>query len=322
MELEPKFLRAFRAVAERGSFTAAGKMLGTTQSAVSQYVRALEKELGVTLLIRSNKLVGVTPAGEILLQSARQILDQLERARALVREYAGGGGGRLRIGAPNEICGLLFPIIAELRRQLPKTELLVRAADNATNHERLVALALDLALMHTPARHRSVAMVQSGRDELVLLVPPDHPLASRERANAADLQDQPMVLPLRKAGEPSLWNDFLIEGGIFPKLVAETDNVELAKRLVVEGAGLTIAPRWAARAEIEQRQLSAVGLGKIGLWRNWYVAYPQAHAPGAHGRAFIRICADGLPRLFMDGARPDGSRRGDTVDRRASGVSG
>jgi DNA-binding transcriptional LysR family regulator len=303
MDLDPKFLKTFRAVAERGSFTAAGKMLGMTQSGVSQYVRALEKELGTTLLIRSNKLVGLTPAGEIFLQSARQILDQLERARTLVRDYSGRGGGRLRIGAPAEICGLLSPIIAELRRQLPRTELLVKAAGNATNHERLAAWALDFALMHSPVRHRSVAMVQAGRDELVLLVRGDHPLANAGRVGPAELQQQPLIAPLRKAEDQSLLDDFLIEGGVFPKVVAETDSVELSKRLVMEGFGLTVVPRWAARTEVEKGQLAAVSLGRVGLWRKWYIAYPQAHVPGGHGQTFVRVTADRLSRILADGAR-------------------
>lgn len=298
MDLDPKFLRTFRAVAERGSFTAAARMLGMTQSGVSQHVRALETELGVTLLIRSNKLVGLTPAGEIFLQSTRRIIDQLDAARSLVREYSGAGGGRLRVGAPVEICGPLSPVVAELRRQHPKTDLLLKAGDNAANHERLTALAFDVALMHSPARHRSVAMVQIARDELVVLARPDHPLSKRERALAKELQDVPIILPFHKSGDPAIWSDFMIEGGVFPKIAVETDSVELAKRLVAEGIGITIAPRWTASAEIEQNRLCAIRLGQVGLWRNWYVAYPQAHAPAAPARSLIRLCSDHLPRMF------------------------
>jgi DNA-binding transcriptional LysR family regulator len=299
MELDPKFLKAFRAVADCGSFTAAGKMLGMTQSAVSQNIRALEKELGAALLIRSNRLVGLTPAGEIFLRSVRQVLDQLEQARSLVSEYSDGGGGRLRIGAPADACRwLLSPIIAELRRRLPGTELLVHTGDNATNRDRLVACELDFALLHGPVRNNSFAMVEIGRDELVILVPPDHLLARHESLTAEELRDQPMILPAQAAGDSPPWNNFLIEGGVFPRIAVETDSLELAKQLVLDGLGVTIAPRWAVQAEVGRGELNAVGFGRVGLWRNWYGAYPQANRLTAQGRTFLRVCGQRLPRLF------------------------
>jgi DNA-binding transcriptional LysR family regulator len=305
MHLETRFLNTFRTVADCGSFTAAANSLGLTQSAVSQQVRALELELGTPLLVRSNRLIGLTPAGEIFLQCTRQVLEKLEQARALVAEYAGNGSGRLRIGAPASVCQILLPrIVSDFRGRFPKAELAVLAIADAAAPERLAARELDFALIHQPVEARNLETVEIGRDELMCVFPPAHALAGRERISADDLRNQAFILPPSAASEYAPWHNFMIEAGVFPRIAVETDNFALAKALVSDGAGITIGPRWALRDELARGELAAAGFGRRGLWREWCVAYVQpAHHTSAH-RGFLKMCTQMLPRLLSATAAP------------------
>jgi DNA-binding transcriptional LysR family regulator len=300
MEIDSKLLKSFRAVAERRSFTAAGKVLGLTQSAISQQIRALETELDATLLTRSNKLVQITPAGEIFLQCAKQVLDKLDQARSLVAEYSRSGGGRLSIGASVSVCQwLLPPVVAEFHQRYPKMELVIASTDTDEILERVATRALDLALLPlppiTPGQLRTAGM---GQDELLVAVAIDNPLAQRERVAADDLRKQSLIVPRQQTSEYTVWSDFLIEAGIFPSIAVETDNLELAKALVISGVGVTIAPRWALGNELAGGQIRALQLGRPGLRRNWCIAYHQAAYASAMQNNFLKMCSGLIPRLL------------------------
>jgi DNA-binding transcriptional LysR family regulator len=299
MQLETRFLNTFKTVADCGSFTAAANILGLTQSAVSQQVRALELELGSPLLIRSNKLIGLTPAGEIFLQCTRQVLEKLEQARSLVAEYSHNGSGRIRIGAHASACqALLPPIVSEFRAKFPKAELAVLALQDTAALDQLNSRGLDFALLQVPADGKPLGMVEAGRDELVCILPRDHELARCDRLNAEDLREQRLILPPLASTEYAPWQNLMIEAGVFPRIAVESDNFDLAKSLVLSGVGLTIGPRWAMGSEAVSGELIVRSFGRRGLWRNWCVGYVQpAHHSSAH-RGFLKLCAERLPKLL------------------------
>src|SRR5216684_8093232 len=115
IQIDTKLLRTFCTVVSSRGFTAASKLLGLSQPTVSQQIQALEQELGVDLLVRTNRTLRLTPAGEIVLQSAQQMLTNLDRMSRLIAEHGRSGGGRLIIGAPQSVCDLLLPkLVAEL----------------------------------------------------------------------------------------------------------------------------------------------------------------------------------------------------------------
>src|SRR5262249_9788486 len=98
--LETKQLRIFKTIVEVGSFTGAAEHLDLSPPAISQQVRGLEEGLGVPLLVRGGRGTHPTPAGEILLQCARLVLERIEEVRRVLAEHGDGRGGVIRIGTP------------------------------------------------------------------------------------------------------------------------------------------------------------------------------------------------------------------------------
>jgi DNA-binding transcriptional LysR family regulator len=307
MDLDIRLLRAFRAVADARSFTAAAKKLKLTQSSVSQQVATLEQALDVQLLKRSNKFVGPTTAGEIFLQCARQVLDNLDRVRGMPAEHSKTAGGHLSIGAPALFCHSLFPrVLGAFHTRYPAIALSVATADPDSMVARLAHRELDLALLPFPMRQQSLGMVRIGRDELVAIVGPDDELANRTRIDALELKGRDLIVPNPGNRLWAAWDSFLVEAGVFPNIKIETDDLDLAKQLAIQGHGITVGPRWSVVAEVEQGRLRAMSLGRGGVFREWCLAYHHGVEITGTRRNFLRICSDEMPRLLGgEKAEPD-----------------
>ena len=110
--------------------------------------------------------------------------------------------------------------------------------------EQLAHREVDIALIPTTVHHKSLGMAPLGKDELVAVIAPGNPLAGKERVLAADLKEQRLITPPPGNLRFVPWDDFLIHSEVFPKVVVETDDLELAKHLARENVGITVAPRW------------------------------------------------------------------------------
>lgn len=294
--LETKQLLIFKTIVEVGSFTRAGLRLGLSQPAISQHVRALERHAGLPLLVRLGKSVRPTPAGEVLLQYARQVLGRIEEAERVLAEEAGGHAGVLRLGAGGAACHhLLPPLLREFRSRFPRVDLQIASGHTALTLGRLLAGDLDLGLVTLPVRADKVRVTGVGRDELVVIVPPDHAWASRRRVSTGELAGQPLVLYERQSHATDLIMRALLEGGVFPRVAMEIDHLEAVKEMVRAGLGLAVVPEWAVRSEVAAGALHALSLGKTGLWRACGLATLGQVSPTLPLRALIRLCVERLP---------------------------
>lgn len=299
MELDTRLLRTFRAVADTRSFTAAAKKLKLTQSSVSQQIIALERGLGVQLLKRSNRFVGLTTAGDIFLQCARQVIDNLDRVQGMLADRSTTASGHLSIGAPALFCHALFPaVLSAFHNRFPGIALSVITSDPDSMAARLAHRELDLALLPFPAKQQSLGMVQLGRDELLAIVAPGHALACHDRLHAIELKGQPLIIPNPGNKLWAAWDNFLVEAGVFPEIIVETDDLDLAKELAIKGHGVTVAPRWSVLAEITRGELCAIPLGASGVFRQWCLAYHHGAELTGMRRNFLKICQEEMPRLL------------------------
>ena len=145
--MEIRELRAFTAVAEEGSVSAAARRLHVSQSALSQTIQALERQLGVQLLVRRTTGVATTKAGTVLLREARALITQHDRAVAAVESEA-AAPGTLRVGIPLELPADLLPrALADLSASFPRTRAEISHAATATQLAELGAGWLDVALV-------------------------------------------------------------------------------------------------------------------------------------------------------------------------------
>lgn len=168
-------MRAFVAVAEEGGLSAAARRLHLSQPALSQTVSALERELGVELLVRSSTGVEATEAGMTLLNEARAVLARHDQALAAVARHTAAGGGVLRLGIPLELPpDLLTRPLAELAAAYPATRVQARHLSTAAQLAALQTGDLDVGLLREHPVGQDLDAVQVAEERLEVLLATEH----------------------------------------------------------------------------------------------------------------------------------------------------
>jgi DNA-binding transcriptional LysR family regulator len=298
-ELDARLLRTFVTIVDVRSFTRAGRRLGLSQSAISQQIAAQERQLGVKLLVRSGTGVRPTPAGELMLHYARQILAKVDEAQRMLTVYDATGASVLRIGAGGAACEhMLPPILHAFHEEFPRVELRVRSGPSPRSIERLLEGDLDIALLSLPVAEPKLRVFEVGRDELVVITAAQHPLAAQQRVELGALAGQPLLVYERRSSTYRLVERALLEASIFPRIVMELDHLGAVTSMVRVGLGLAIVPRWAVTDDLASGGLAGLSIGKNGLARAWGLAVrADDHQPPTL-RAFVRLCQERLPALL------------------------
>lgn len=301
--IETKQLQIFKTIVDVGSFTGAGEALGISQSAISQQIRVLEEELGVPLLVRLGRSTRMTPAGEVFLGCAQQVLEKIDETRRFLDEHAHGRAGVVRIGTPEPPCNYLLPqVLVELKERFPRIDARVTSGHTAATLARLNGGELDLALLPLPVEAGRLRVIEVGRDELIAVVPPDHAWAGLPFVTARDFEQESLLVYDRASQITDLTLGFLLEEGVFPRIAVEVDHLEALKDLVQRRLGVAVVPEWAARRELAAGTLTAVRLGATGLGRAWGVLHADLQPYPATLRALVRLLADCLPQLLQRAA--------------------
>jgi DNA-binding transcriptional LysR family regulator len=241
-------LRAFALVLDLGSISAAATVLGYTQSAVSQQLAALEREVGTPLVDRSQRPLRSTPAGAHLRPGVERVLAALGAAEAAVEDLR-GGTPRLRLAAfPSALSSFVPAAVRDLRRTHPQLVVQVLQVETHEAVERLRGGEADLAVVHhmpgvavpeTAGLQRRRLLV----DHLYVVLPEGHRLARRDGVSLTDLEAEPLILPRRDtpAGRfRSVVEHLCAQAGFVPRLAYELDDLPAAQAFVA--AGIAVVP--------------------------------------------------------------------------------
>lgn len=248
-------LRYFVAVCDEGGIRAAARRLQLSQPSVSYALRALEAELGVTLLQRGGRAASLTPAGEELLERARRILASVDEARSAIQRLRHPQFPTLRIGLMSGIVSageLLAPIVEAFRATHPDVAVDLHETSFAEHALPLIDERVDVMLLRGPFGRGPLAdpaidIVPIAEEPRVLLVGPSHELAAEDRVAAEDVLDYP-TLPL---AAPDAWSSFWqlndlrgganADGAIRPVATVPEVQLAVATRAVVVTSPATLA---------------------------------------------------------------------------------
>lgn len=288
--MDPRRLRAFVTVARERSFTAAALNLHLSQSAVSQQIAGLERELGATLLSRAGRRVTLTAAGDALLERAEPLLAELDSARRAVASAQGRIAGRLRIAASLTIAGYVLPsALAALRRDHPgvRFELHVRNTEDVVRL--LVAGEVDLGLVEGNVDDDRVVLEPLFEDELAVILPPGHRLAQLDEIEPDDLLREPFVLREPGSGTRQIAEAALAAHGHRTdlRIVAEVSGIDAQKAIVEAGLGLSIVSMLTIRRELALGTLVARPVTGVRMRRRLAAARLRAAPELPAGRALV-----------------------------------
>ena len=191
MELDQ--LRYFLRVADRGSFTRAAEDLMISQPALSRSIQKLEEELGQPVFERKTRSVSLTDAGVRLQARVQQVLSILADTKAEITDD--GKSGRIRVGAIPTIAPYLLPeILSRFSAAFPKATIVVQENTTEPLLKSCTQGELDLAIVALPIPAKYLEVEELFKEELLLVLPPDHPLAEKSKIRLSDVEPFPFVL--------------------------------------------------------------------------------------------------------------------------------
>jgi DNA-binding transcriptional LysR family regulator len=284
-------LRIFLAVAEERSFSRAAAKVHRTQPAVSQAVRRLESDLGEELFDRSSKSGTLTDAGRVLQNYGQRLVRLAGETESVMRELRDLRRGRVLIGANEAAIHTLLPLMARFRRRVPDVAVDVRRVPARQIAVEVQQGSLDFGALTFRPSETGLLEVAVGSDELVLLVPPSHPLAGRRQVTMEEVGSEPVVAH----NDPSPARERVLrlfeEHRIPLKMMIALPSLDGIKRAVELELGVALLPRLCALTEIASGRLVAVPVAGVSRRRQVMLVCRKAHRSHA-ANAFLEVAQE------------------------------
>ena len=243
MALELDALRSFLVLSEQLHFRRAAEILHVSQPALSKQIQRLEHRLGGQLIIRRSRGVHLTPAGEVLLQQARQVIEDSESAERVTRLALKGEAGTLRVGFGIAVLARGLPnLMLRFRKKFPNVDLSVRNMSTSDQLQALSDRKIDVGFVRLPVRTEEIATISIVKERLMIVFSEESSYDIKK--GLAALRDAPFILPCR-ADSASFYDHVFRTcraAGFLPRVVQEADVFFTALNLVRAGLGVSIAP--------------------------------------------------------------------------------
>jgi DNA-binding transcriptional LysR family regulator len=295
MDLES--LRLFVDLADTHSFSKTAERSYMSQSAVSQRIRSLEQEFGYVLVERGKGRPGAhfTEAGIRLLAGARELLGRADELKREMAELSGAVSGSLRVATVYSI-GLhaLTPAISQYLAEFPQVNLHVEYLRTNRIYESLLAGTIDCGIVACPKAVPQVEVIALHTETLALILPPDHPLASRESVPLIELDGMPFVAFDHDIPTRGLIDSALKEAGASVEIVHEFDNIETVKRVVEIGLGISLVPEATVTREVRDGTLIVRPLEGVTIQRPTGILLKKGRVPSNALSRFMRVLSETL----------------------------
>jgi DNA-binding transcriptional LysR family regulator len=287
--MELSQLEVFLAVAREHRFSRAAEKLYRTQSAVSQTIRKLEDELGEALFDRSSREGILTDAGQVLFEYAEKLLNLRRDAQESLTELRELQKGKLIIAA-NEFTALyLLPVLAEFRRLHPMIKITVQRSLGSRIPDEVLQHSAELGVLSYKPEEPRLHSVIAYLDELVLVVPPNHPLASATNVSIRQLGAESFVAHIVS----SPYRDKVLQ--TFQKhktplhMDLELPTLQAIKQFVAMGNGVALMPEISVESEVARGELVRIPVRELRIQRKLRLIYRKEAGLSHAARAFLKV---------------------------------
>jgi DNA-binding transcriptional LysR family regulator len=286
-------LEIFVKVAELGSFSRAGDALFLTQPTISEHIRALEDELGVQLLDRLGRGTVPTRAGRLLLGYAQRMLALGREARQAIDHFQGRMTGELVVGGstiPGEY--VLPALIGQFKRKYPEISTCLLIGSSQQVSDWVEEGRVEVAVIGAPPATRALESAALMADELVVIVPADHPWARRAAVDLASLMKEPFLVRERGSGSREALERALRDHGVELsafRLAGEMGSTQAVKQAVRAGVGVSLVSRRAVRDECRANLLVCLTVEGLAVTRAFYRVTHRDRSRSPLAQAFVEF---------------------------------
>jgi DNA-binding transcriptional LysR family regulator len=286
-------LEVFVKVAELASFSRAAEALFLTQPTVSEHVRSLEEDLGVQLLDRLGRGAVPTPAGEILLGYARRVLVLMREARQAIDQFQGRVSGELIVGGstiPGEY--VLPALIGQFKAKYPDISISLRVGSSRQVSEWVEEGRVEIGVVGARPASRALLARELMADEMVIVVPADHPWNGRAGVTLADVRTQPLILRERGSGSRDALERALAAAGTDLgafRIAGEMGSTQAVKQAVRAGVGIALISKRAVEDECRARLLWCVKVRNLNVARSFHLLSHRDRTRSPLAQAFLEF---------------------------------
>jgi LysR family transcriptional regulator, nitrogen assimilation regulatory protein len=310
--MDLKQLRAFVTVADIGSVTKASAILNIVQPAVTRQLKLLEDDIGVPLFDRTRQGMELTDAGKTLLEYARRVLNELDRARAELHPSKGLIGGIVNIGLLPSTCDLLSSaLVSAVAAKYPGIRIRISMGYAGHLQQWLEAGEIDAALLYDPKQTANIRVRPLLEESLWGVGLPASGLRQDKPITLSELARHPLILPSASHGLRSVVEHASSLMGLKLSVVAETNAMSIQKSLVLGGHGMTILPSIAVVDDIARGLLSAAPLTEPALMRKIVLALPGNRVTANPVRSVVALLVDTMHDAIVRGDWPAARWLGD-----------
>lgn len=282
-------LQIFTSVVRQLSFTRAAAELFLTQPAVSMQVKQLETKLGLPLFEQLGKRIFLTEAGNEVAHYARAITQQLDEMDAVLNRMKGVGGGKLKISVATTANYFIPSLLGTFMQRYPD----IAVSLDVTNRESLLRQlnenVVDLVVMGQPPPEMDLDAGLFMDNPLVIVAPPDHPLAKQKKIPLQRLQNEVFLVREPGSGTRVAMERFFSERQIRVKTGMEVGSNEAIKQSVQAGLGLGLLSQVTLEQELSLKRLVILDVAEFPILRHWYVVHRKGKRLPLSAQAFKKF---------------------------------
>ena len=299
-------LKVFCDLVESRSFSQAAVRNFITQSAVSQQIRGLEARYETPLLVREGRAISLTPAGRILYDGARLILERLAQVQLEMKSVGQQIAGSLRVATIYSV-GIyeMSDVIKTFLKTYPKVNLHVEFSRANRVYEDCLTGGVDFGIVPYPKPRRGLEVVALPSDRLILICSPDHRFARRRRVDIKQLDGQDFIAFEKDIPSRIAIDDILRAHDVRVRVVMEFDNIETIKRSVEIGAGISVVPQLSVRREVQSGTLVELQFARRSFLRPLGIIVKHRRALSPAAQRFIHMLQHPQSQRPAVGPRPN-----------------
>ncbi len=254
-------LFVFHEVVKQRSFSKAAEGLFISQPAVTKHIKGLEQKVGMRLIERGRAGFCLTEAGKILFKSTQKISGYLQEVEHLLGKLRKEHHGLLRIGTTESYSRCLMPgLLSEFQARFPSIKISLDVGSSEEIKKSLLSYRNDLALIAVTTTSPRFECVPFLDEDLVLIVSPSHPLASRQKVSLKAIEGYPFIIRAKGSTTRKIVMDAFRKKGIRPSLFIEAGSSEFIKQWVSEGKGISIIVDRTAEDEARRGEVVRIPL--------------------------------------------------------------
>ncbi len=301
MHLTLRQLKVFESAARHLNYTRAAEELFLTQPAVSMQIKQMEEALGLPLFEQLGKRIHLTEAGKEVLTYARAITQQLDELEGVLNRLKGLSGGRLRISVATTANYFIPTLLGSFSRRYPDVTVSLDVTNRETLLRQLNENTVDLVIMGQPPPEADTEAVAFMDNPLVIVAPPDHPLAGKKKIPLVRLQEEIFLVREPGSGTRIAMERFFSERSMKLKTGMEVGSNEAIKQSVQAGLGLGLLSRATIEQELALKRLVVLNIEDFPIMRHWYVVHRKGKRLSGAAEAFRKFVLGEARALLRKG---------------------